>query len=188
VESIALSSDSQLLASASDDEVIRLCDARTGILQQALKGHSGLVKSLAFSPDSQLLASASHYKTVKLWDMATGTLKYTLQGHSVIIDSVEFIENGLVLKSISNSPRYNTVQLWNVATGDLIRAPRSDIDPDLTMTVANIVQVENQWVTIRGEKAIWLPPDYRLCPSAAKGNILALGHVSGQLTILQFCI
>ncbi|CAI7617114.1 unnamed protein product [Penicillium pancosmium] len=189
VESIALSSDGQFLACAADDEIIRLYDARTGTLQQILEGHSRLVKSLAFSPDCQLLASASHDNTVKLWDMATGTLKFTLKGGSVIVDSVDFIDDGLVLKSISNSPRSNTVQLWDVATGDLLRARRSDIDidPDMT-TVANIVRVENQWVTIRGEKAIWLPPDYRLCPWAAKGNILALGHASGQFTILQFSI
>ncbi|KFZ17327.1 hypothetical protein V501_01790, partial [Pseudogymnoascus sp. VKM F-4519 (FW-2642)] len=114
--SVAFSRDSRLLASASDDNTVKVWDAATGTLQQTLEGHRSWVRSVAFSHDSKLLASASYDNTVKVWDAATGTLQQTLEGHSGSVSSVAFSHDSRLLASASDD---NTVKVWDAATGTL---------------------------------------------------------------------
>jgi hypothetical protein len=71
VNSIAFSPDGRLLASASEDNTVRLWDVASGAAVRTLEGHQGEVNGVAFSPDGRLLASASGDKTVRLWDPRT---------------------------------------------------------------------------------------------------------------------
>ncbi|KLU93067.1 hypothetical protein MAPG_12010, partial [Magnaporthiopsis poae ATCC 64411] len=59
VRSVAFSPDGQKLASASDDNTVKLWDAATGACEATLEGHNNRVRSVVFSPDGQKLASAS---------------------------------------------------------------------------------------------------------------------------------
>ncbi|HEY9651457.1 MAG TPA: hypothetical protein V6C95_12390, partial [Coleofasciculaceae cyanobacterium] len=68
VTSISWSPDSQTLASASSDKLVRLWH-RDGTLLKTLKGHHDEVWSVSFSPDGQMLASASSDRTVILWNL-----------------------------------------------------------------------------------------------------------------------
>ena len=79
---MAFSPDGQRLASASDDQTVKIWDSATGKELFSLKGHAGGVRSVAFSPDGQRLASASLDQTVKIWDSATGKELFALKGHA----------------------------------------------------------------------------------------------------------
>jgi uncharacterized protein with WD repeat len=114
VYTVAFLPDSQLLASASDDNTVRLWDPSTGASRGTLQGHSGSVNTVAFSPDSQLLASASEDNTVRLWDPSTGASCGTLEGHSGSVNSVVFSSDIQLLASASED---NTVRLWDPSTG-----------------------------------------------------------------------
>jgi WD40 repeat protein len=63
-QSVALSPDGQILASAAGEVILR--DARNGEILQTLEGHSDADR-LAFSPDGKTLASGSADGTVILW-------------------------------------------------------------------------------------------------------------------------
>ncbi|PYH44153.1 uncharacterized protein BP01DRAFT_424449 [Aspergillus saccharolyticus JOP 1030-1] len=114
VFSVVFSHDSKLLASASEDQTVRLWDAASGACLQTLKGHSNWVKSVVFSHDSKLLASASDDETVKLWDAASGACLQTLEGHSHWVNSVVFSHDSKLLASASGD---QTVKLWDAASG-----------------------------------------------------------------------
>jgi WD40 repeat protein len=67
VRSVAFRPDGRLLASASDDQTVRLWHPATGQHRRTLTGHTGPVRSVVFSPDGRLLASAGDDGTVRLW-------------------------------------------------------------------------------------------------------------------------
>ena len=59
-----------MLASASDDNTVKLWDTSTGKEIKTLSGHTNRVNGVSFSPDGKMLASASDDNTVKLWNLS----------------------------------------------------------------------------------------------------------------------
>jgi WD40 repeat protein len=66
---MAISPDGHLIATAGQDEVVRLWDLATKREVRQLRGHRGGIVSLAFSPDGRRLASGAYDCTVRLWDV-----------------------------------------------------------------------------------------------------------------------
>jgi len=79
VSTLAVSPNSQMLATGSYDRTIKLWNPATGQLRGTLTGHRGWITSLAFSADGQLLASGSHDRAVILWNHALGQPARTLK-------------------------------------------------------------------------------------------------------------
>ncbi|KAI9766763.1 MAG: hypothetical protein M1839_004767 [Geoglossum umbratile] len=118
VRAVVFSPDGKLVASASDDETVRVWDAATGAAVQTLKGHTGYVKAVVFSPDGKLVASASNDKTVRVWDAATGAAVQTLKGHTDDVNAVVFSPDGKLVASASDD---ETVWVWDAATGAAVQ-------------------------------------------------------------------
>ncbi|MFN6527054.1 protein kinase domain-containing protein [Nostoc sp. ChiSLP03a] len=118
VHSVAISSDSQILASGSHDKTIKLWSVTTGKEIRTLTGHSDFVYSVAISRDGQILASGSYDKTIKMWSVTTGREIRTLTGHSDEVNSLAISSNGQILASVSDD---KTIKLWSVTTGKEIR-------------------------------------------------------------------
>jgi WD40 repeat protein len=182
VESVAFSPNSQLLASGSYDNTIKLWDPTTGELRQTLKGHSDRVLSVAFSPNSQLLASGSGDNTIKLWDSTTGELRQTLKGHSHTVESVAFSSNSQLLASGSYD---RTIKLWDPTTGKLQQTLKGHSNWVWSEANFGVSILERQWLCFRGEKILWLPQEYRPICLALKDGILSLGHASGRVSFIS---
>ncbi len=64
--------------SASDDQTLKVWDARTGMERLTLSGHTYGVFGCAISPAGDFIVSASGDNTLKVWDAYTGAYLCTL--------------------------------------------------------------------------------------------------------------
>jgi WD40 repeat protein len=80
----------ELLASASDENTVRIWDPATGEQQAALEGHHRAVSAMCtvMVAGQELLASANDDWTVRIWDPATGIQRSVLSGHQGAVNAV----------------------------------------------------------------------------------------------------
>lgn len=109
VNDVQMSADGQLIATVSNDNVVKLW-SREGAAIQTLTDHRDRVLAVTFSSDNQQIATASADRTIKIWNR-DGKLIHTLNGHRDWVTDVQFSENG---RSLISSSRDGTIKLWNL--------------------------------------------------------------------------
>jgi eukaryotic-like serine/threonine-protein kinase len=116
VNAVAWSPDGKLIASASDDQTVQICDAKTGATSLTYRGHSAEVYAVAWSPNGQYIASAGADKTVQIWNVANGDTIRTFKGHSDQVNAVSWSSNSNLVASGSDD---HTVQVWSITDGSV---------------------------------------------------------------------
>ncbi|WP_371357557.1 WD40 repeat domain-containing protein, partial [Hydrocoleum sp. CS-953] len=115
INSISLSKDGEIIASASDDSTIKLW-TNYGEEIATLSGHEGAVYSVSFSNNGKVLASGSQDGSIKLWSR-DGKLLRTIQGHRGAVNSVSFSPDD---KTIASGGVDGTIKLWNIQGKQLV--------------------------------------------------------------------
>ncbi|PVH69239.1 hypothetical protein DL98DRAFT_661794 [Cadophora sp. DSE1049] len=163
-------------------------------LLQTLEGHTSVVTSVAFSPDGKQIVSGSDDQTVRRWDAATGQqLLPALEGHTNVVTSVAFSPDG---KQIVSGSDDQTVRRWDAATGQQLLPALEPALEGHTGQVTSVafspdgqqipnLHVSENWLAEGTTKLLWLPTNYRPTCEATWGGIIALGHSSGGLSVLQ---
>ena len=127
IGSVAFSPDGRLLASGSNDDVIKLWDVRTGkYLRSFFDSHGS--DWVAFSPDGRMLASAGGSPSyaeaaILIWDAASGQEVRTISPHVYFIGPVAFSRDGKLIAAVTDSPdgKNPVARLWDVASVNEVR-------------------------------------------------------------------
>ncbi len=109
IHSLALHPQGHLLATGSEEGMVRLWDYRSRQLVREWSGHQSRVSTLAFHPQGHWLASGGDDNQVKVWELESGDCVLTLQGSSNVL-SVQFSLDGRLLAFSCD----RTIEVWHL--------------------------------------------------------------------------
>jgi len=161
--------ESELLASASTDETIKLWNTETGEEIHRFLGHNGEVRDIDFSPNGRLLVSGGSDRLLKIWGVETGRELTTLEGHEDTVLSVAFSPNG---KYIASGSMDNMVRLWDAETWEELRVYRGHEDKvwSVDFSPDGKLLVSGSW---DGTVRLWHLPDGEPSDMVDSGRPLA---------------
>jgi len=146
-----------IIATAAEDNTIKVWDYETGDFERTLKGHTDSVQDISFDANGKVLASCSADLSIKIWDFVDFECTKTLTGHDHNVSSVAFMPDGDHLVS---SSRDKTIKLWELTTGyciktyighrEWVRMVRPNLDGSLIASCSND-QTVRVWVMQTGE-------------------------------------
>ena len=124
INTIAISSDGQTLASGSQDRTVSLWNLKTGKQIFTFFGQAGEVFAVAISPDSKMLIAGGFDNKISSWQLDTKALSSPFRylnspySHSGFVSSVAFSRDQKILASASGD---RTIRLWGGYTRDIKR-------------------------------------------------------------------
>ncbi|GEM_PF-1874381 len=133
INTIALSKDGTLLATATRDATIKIWRVKTGKSLLSFRSnltvgnHKGIINCLTFTEDSNTLISSSQDGTIKLWNLKMGTNIRTLKcyGNKIVLSPDNL--------TLAVADLYGSIHLIDISTGKLITILRGHLSPVQTM-------------------------------------------------------
>jgi WD40 repeat protein len=101
------------LASASDDQTVRLWHVEERQPRAVLRGHTHWIYAVAFSTDGRYLASTCHDRTIRIWNVESATEHTILRGHQEWVWGLAFSPDGRRLITSSGD---DLIKLWDLST------------------------------------------------------------------------
>ncbi|CAD8128507.1 unnamed protein product [Paramecium sonneborni] len=116
INSMAVSTNGSVLASASDDQLIKVWNINQNETQEIMQAHLNSISALAFSQDGQILASGSLQNSqdevpIFLWDLIDKKLIVQLNGHQSSINCIEF---SYCSRFLISGDQDGVIIIWNI--------------------------------------------------------------------------
>ena len=108
---MAISSDSQYLATGGKDKSIKIWNANTSEFVYSFEGHRDAVSGVVFQQNTHQLYSASFDRSVKVWDVDQLVYIETLFGHQ---DKIMGIDTLSKERCITCGARDRTIRMWKI--------------------------------------------------------------------------
>ncbi|KAG1738578.1 quinon protein alcohol dehydrogenase-like superfamily [Suillus occidentalis] len=124
VFSMALSPNSEIVASGHDDGKVKLWDVETRKVIATWIGHRDVVFALCWSADGERVASGSWDGTARVWDVKRGKNMMTIKtGHSWVRAMMYSPDSS---KFATGGDDENAVKIWEAKTGELLNTLEHD--------------------------------------------------------------
>lgn len=141
VQGVAVSPDGQTLATAAQDDTVKLWRVSDHRLLHTLAAHDGGVNSVAFTPDGKFLASGGEFvfgdpsANVKLWRVDDGSFvrDFKVPATSGLAYSVAVSPDGTTLATGNASGQVN---LYRISDGALLRTLTGHTDQVFSVAFA----------------------------------------------------
>ncbi len=117
VRAVAFRPDGAQLATAGDDQRIRLWDVPAGRTPVVLPGTMAGIRTLSFSPDGRRLAVGGFDEQVRVYDSESGRVERELTYPGGDVRAVAFSPDGSQLAAAGRS---GAVRVWRTADGSLL--------------------------------------------------------------------
>ncbi|KAH3757934.1 telomerase protein component 1 [Pelomyxa schiedti] len=111
------SPDGSMIATCSQDRVVKLWDGTTYACIRTLSGHVKSINNVKFSPDGKQVISAGDDRDAIIWNVATGGVVVRLSEHKDGVCDVDFLPSGDKVVTTSHD---NMVRIFDSSSGDLI--------------------------------------------------------------------
>jgi len=190
VNTVAVSADSKLVASGSDDNEVNVWDGAT--LVGTRTSDQGPVKAVAFSPDGKLVLVGSSYGDVSLWDREAKKDRYSKRGHASRVAQAAFAPDG---KTFITASWDHTVKIWDTATGTEKSSVKQGYQVNGVALAANgtyFVVDSNGGVTIyptaKAAKPVTIAlhaGDGHAVALSSDGKVLAVGYGDNQVLLVD---
>lgn len=132
VVTVAISPDSNYVATGSKDKSAKLWEMSTGREVRSFLGHEGTVTSLAFTSDGNTLISGSNDKSIRLWEVATGKEIYSIRTDDIVTDlAVDPHLNFFVVAGYGNSGYGDSITIYDFKSKNNIKKIVASADKGL---------------------------------------------------------
>lgn len=129
VYAVKFSPDGKTLASAGQENVVKLWNPTTGEELRTIKGHSGSIRELAFHPEGRRFVTASIDSTLRIWDISRARSEVTLDGISETNGTTgnhgAFSPDG---SKVVTGGHDGLIKLWDSDTGQLLDSYKGRTD------------------------------------------------------------
>ncbi|MEY4568347.1 MAG: hypothetical protein RLY14_3317, partial [Planctomycetota bacterium] len=130
IYSVAWNPGETLIAGASLNGKVILCDAKTLETKYVIDAHPGGCTSVVFSSANEKLITGGRDASIRIWDIDSGVPIRTLSQHSNSILKLLNAPNGSKQNTLMASVSLDrTVRLWDTITGRMIRFVRLPTPP-----------------------------------------------------------
>ncbi len=110
VSSVSFSPGLKYIATGSQDNTVKIWDAKNCAYIRTLRKHTDDVTCVLFSPNEKFVVSGSRDRTIRMHDAFRGTFFWTLTGHTDAISNIVYSHNGDYMMSCSED---KTIRIWD---------------------------------------------------------------------------
>lgn len=115
----AISSDSRLAVSGSEDKTVILWDLAAGRAINVFQGNKDSVRAVAISRDGQLVIAGGDDRVVRIWRVSTGQILHSFSGAGL---PQPLLSQNNSAKFLFHSSETKRVSILDIHTGQIVRA------------------------------------------------------------------
>jgi WD40 repeat protein len=143
VIAVAISPDSNYVATGSRDKTAKLWEVRSGREVRSFLGHEATVNALDFSSDGKYLITSSGDKTARIWEVATGKEVYRTEAANKFLTDVAISKDNQFF-IVGGYP--DSASVYDMQTKKLIAKLPVNADQGRGYGVNIAISKDNKWV------------------------------------------